>query len=30
MRANISDQFRGMIKEIERRQALRTGKQTGA
>jgi ribosome-associated toxin RatA of RatAB toxin-antitoxin module len=29
MRANISDQFRGMVKEIERRQALRTGTQAG-
>jgi carbon monoxide dehydrogenase subunit G len=29
MRANISDQFRGMVKEIERREALRTAKQTG-
>jgi ribosome-associated toxin RatA of RatAB toxin-antitoxin module len=26
MRANISDQFRGMVKEIERREALRTAK----
>ena len=30
MRANISDQFRAMVKEIERREALRTGKQAGA
>jgi ribosome-associated toxin RatA of RatAB toxin-antitoxin module len=30
MRANISDQFRSMVKEIERREALRTGKQAGA
>jgi ribosome-associated toxin RatA of RatAB toxin-antitoxin module len=29
MRANISDQFRGMVKEIERREALRTAKQAG-
>jgi hypothetical protein len=30
MRANISVQFRGMAIEIERRKALRTGKQAGA
>jgi hypothetical protein len=30
MRANISDQFRGMVKEIERREVLRTGRQAGA
>jgi len=30
MRASISGGFRGMVKEIERRQALRTGKQAGA
>lgn len=27
MRANISEQFHGMVKEIERREAVRTGKQ---
>jgi hypothetical protein len=30
MRANMSDQFRGMVKEMERREALRTGKHAGA
>jgi hypothetical protein len=30
MRANVSDQFRGMVIEIERREALRTGKQVRA
>jgi ribosome-associated toxin RatA of RatAB toxin-antitoxin module len=29
MRANISEQFHGMVKEIERREALRIGKQAG-
>jgi len=29
MRANISDQFRGMVKEIERRETSRTVKQAG-
>jgi ribosome-associated toxin RatA of RatAB toxin-antitoxin module len=29
MRANISDQFRAMVKEIERREALRTGEHEG-
>ena len=29
MRADIGDQFRGMVKEIERREALRTGKPVG-
>ena len=30
MRADIADQFRGMVKEIERREALRIGKPVGA
>ena len=29
MRADIADQFRGMVKEIERREALRIGKPVG-
>jgi ribosome-associated toxin RatA of RatAB toxin-antitoxin module len=29
MRANIADQFRGMVNEIDRREALRTGKREG-
>jgi ribosome-associated toxin RatA of RatAB toxin-antitoxin module len=29
MRANIADQFRGMVREIERREALRTRTNTG-
>ena len=30
MRANIADQFRGMVREIERREAMRTVKPVGA
>jgi hypothetical protein len=29
MPANISDPFRGMVKEIERRETLRTAKHAG-
>ena len=29
MRANIADQFRGMVREIERRDALRRGREAG-